>query len=214
MPNLLEEYDVQTVHWPSVIRHYRLSTGLKQAALAYDLGVTQTMVSRWEAGTVTPSPRIQERIFELYWDSHASVSQSAWLDYIGRHPSVVGVIDAAGQIQRASRGFLRTLACSRRDLEGRYLSDAFRGDILDVFNALSASGFFEGRVASAESVDAYEYVAPDGSVRGFLGHGLHRPSFLPGPQIFWLLSGAEVSRRVFDDLRRRMGRPFVIRKAL
>ena len=61
--------EIPVIHWPSVIRHYRLSEGLKQAAMAHDLGVTQTMISRWESGTATPSVRIQERVFDLYWAS-------------------------------------------------------------------------------------------------------------------------------------------------
>ena len=214
MSPVLSDAPVQTIHWPSVIRHYRLSKGLKQAALADDLGVTQTMVSRWESGAALPSRRIQDRVFDLYWASHASVPRQAWMDRIGRHPSLVSVIAADGRILRVSRGFLRSLECERGQLEGRYLSDAFEGDFVTVHEALCASGFFEGRVSSAESMDRYVFIAPGGQHRSFLGHGLHRPAFLPGPKIVWLASGAEVSRGVFRDVRERLGGPLVIRRAL
>lgn len=214
MNHVFAEVDTGTIHWPSVIRHYRLSKGLKQAALAHDLGVTQTMVSRWESGNALPSQRVQERIFDLYWASHTSVSRSAWFDRIARHPSMVGVIDAAGRIQQASRGFLRVLGCDRHDVEGRFVYEAFRGDLVDLFDALTTTGFFEGRVASAESIDRYEFVRRDNRVHELLGHGLHRPTFLPGPQIVWLMSGAEVTQSVFAEIRERLGGSMVIRKAI
>jgi len=206
--------DVQAIHWPSVIRHYRLSKGLKQAALAHDLGVTQTMVSRWESSAALPSDRIQARLFDLYWASQASVSRDVWLDRIGRHPAVVGVINAAGRIVRASRGFCRALDCDRHGLEGRYVHEAFEGDWLDLYDDLCSSGLFEGRVSSAESIDTVTFHAPDGTRRTRYVHGLHRPSFLPGPEIVWLMSGAEVSVRVRDDVRMRLGGNRIIRKAI
>ncbi|WP_323763033.1 helix-turn-helix transcriptional regulator [Maricaulis sp.] len=210
----LPTIDVQAIHWPSVIRHYRLSKGLKQAALAHDLGVTQTMVSRWESATAIPSARIQARLFDLYWASQASVSRDVWLDRIERHPAVVGVINAAGRMVRASRGFCRTFDCDRHGLEGRYLHEAFEGDWAGLYDTLAASGLFEGRVSSAESMDTVTFHDRDGARRTRHVHGLHRPSFLPGPEIVWLLSGAEVSERVRDDVRARLGGQLIVRKAI
>ncbi|WP_297730648.1 helix-turn-helix domain-containing protein [uncultured Maricaulis sp.] len=206
--------DVQTIHWPSVIRHYRLSKGLKQAAMAHDLGVTQTMISRWESGVAIPSEGVQERVFDLYWASQTSVSRSAWLDRIGRHPAVVGVINGEGRILRASRGFCRSLDCQRLELEGRYIHEAFEGDWPRLFDALVAAGLFEGRLASAESIDVITFLSPDGERRPGYVHGLHRPSFLPGPEILWLLSGADVSERVHADVKARLGGAMVLRKAI
>ena len=214
MNTLVQTTEAQAIHWPSVIRHYRLSKGLKQAALAHDLGVTQTMVSRWESGMALPSQRIQERVFDLYWATHASVSRAAWLERIGRHPSIVGVIDADGRIQRASRGFLRVLGCDRHALEGRYLTEAFQGDLVDLYDTFVASGFFEGRVASAESMDRIVFTGTDGRQVERRAHGLHRPTFLPGPQIVWLLSAAEVTAPVHTDVCARLGGPRVIRRAV
>ncbi|MAK65072.1 MAG: hypothetical protein CMF75_10105 [Maricaulis sp.] len=206
--------ETSAIHWPSVIRHYRHSMGLKQAAMAHDLGVTQTMISRWESGTSLPSERIQERIFDLYWRAHAAVPRAVWLDRIGRHPAPVAVISAQGRVMRASQGLQRALGCRRHDLEGRFCHEAFTGDLVELFDTLTASGFFEGRVASAESMDRIRYFGPDQAERAILTHGLHRPAFLAGPQIVWLFSGATVSRSVFEDVRTRLGGSRVIRKAI
>ncbi|MEA1943466.1 MAG: helix-turn-helix domain-containing protein [Pseudomonadota bacterium] len=214
MNQIVRTRQIHTIHWPSVIRHYRLSKGLKQAALAHDLGVTQTMVSRWESGVALPSQRIQERIFDLYWTTHTSVSRAAWLERIARHPAIVGVIDADGRIQRASRGFLRALGCDRHSLEGRFLAEAFQGDLVDLYDTFVTSGFFEGRVSSAESMDRLVFTGTDGRQVERRAHGLHRPTFLPGPQIVWLLSAAEVTASVYGDVRTRLGGPRIIRKAI
>lgn len=203
-----------TIHWPSVIRHYRLSKGLKQTALAHDLGVTQTMVSRWEAGVAEPSLRIQDKLFDLFWATSAAVSREAWMDRIRRHPSVIIVFDARGRQVLVSRGLLRSLKAERNEVEGRYVHEAYRGDLVRLFEALTTSGFFEGRVASAESVDLIEFHRPDGLVSAFYEHGLHRPVFMRGQTIFWLASGAEVSQSVCREVRTKLGGTMVIRKAI
>lgn len=172
------------------------------------------MVSRWESGVALPSRRVQERLFDLYWSSHASVTRTVWMDRIGRHPSIVGVIDADGRIQRASRGLLRALDSERHAVEGRFLAEAFQGDLVDLYDTFVASGFFEGRVASAESMDRLEFFTAQGERVERLAHGLHRPTFLPGPRIVWLMSAAEVTRPVFGEVRKRLGGSRVIRKAI
>ena len=136
------------------------------------------------------------------------------MDRIGRHPAVVGVINADGRILRASRGFRRSLDCGRHALEGRYLHEAFEGDWPVLHEALSASGLFEGRVSSAESIDVITFLGKAGVRRRRYMHGLHRPTFLPGPEIVWLLSGADVSQRVHADVAARLGAARVIRRAI
>ena len=47
------------------LRQLRRATGTKQSALADALQVTQSTVSRWEAGAQTPEQTIQNQAFEL-----------------------------------------------------------------------------------------------------------------------------------------------------
>lgn len=46
------------------LRRQRRALGLKQLALAQELGVDQTSVSRWESGHHTPEPDVQQRVFK------------------------------------------------------------------------------------------------------------------------------------------------------
>lgn len=51
----------------NTIRSYRKREGLKQAALAERLGVSQSTLSRWERGLVTPPPNVLRRVLNLVW---------------------------------------------------------------------------------------------------------------------------------------------------
>ena len=43
------------------LRHLRRTMGIKQQALAHDLSVDQTTISRWESGLQTPEPEVQQK---------------------------------------------------------------------------------------------------------------------------------------------------------
>lgn len=206
--------EVLTIHWPSVIRHFRLSKGLKQASLAHDLGVTQTMVSRWEAGNALPSSRIQNQVFDMIWALTSSVPRHTWMGRARRNPSVIIVINSEGRIELASRGLLRSLKTVRGQVEGRSLRQAFRGDIPKLFDALVGSGFFQGKIATVETVDRVVFTDLDGRDTQYWQHSLHRPVFVGDQSICWLISGAAVSGPVWRDVRERLGGSAVIRKAI
>ena len=205
---------VPELHWPSVIRHYRHSTGLNQGQLADRLAVTQTMVSRWEAGDANPSKRIQELLFDLYWAESATISRDVWLERMAENPSLICVADAAGRIVVSSRGMCRLLGLSAEELSGKNIRTIFRGEIMDLLATFLKEGFFEGRVASAESADRFEFRYGDKEWREVFLHGLHRPVLMSGPRVLCMMSGAVVGEGVYRDVRERLGAPVVIRKAL
>jgi len=197
-----------------VIKHYRLSAGLNQSELADQLAVTQTMVSRWEAGGANPSRRIQDMLFDYYWSTSATISRDVWYERLRRNPVSLAVVEASGLIRAVSRGFLRHIQTERNAIETHHLPDIFSGDLVKLYETLVASGFFEGRVSSAESVT--ELVIENGheqAVHSFC-HGIHRPVFMPGPEVLWLIAGAPVSATVFRDVRRRIGGPVLVKRAL
>jgi DNA-binding XRE family transcriptional regulator len=214
MSTVVSNPEVLTIHWPTVIRHVRLSRGLKQASLAQDLGVTQTMVSRWEAGNARPSARIRTQIFDMIWTLTSSLARRTWMERARRNPSSVAVINSTGLVELASRGLLRSLKTVRGQIEGRNLRQAFRGDIPKLFGSLVDRGFFQGKIATVESVERVVFTDFDGHDTPFWQHSLHRPLFVANQRICWLISGASVSRPVWQDVRQRLGSAMVVRKAI
>jgi len=63
--------------WPVLMRTYRKENGLKQEALAYQLNVDQTTISRWERGIDTPSLAMQKRLRDLFWKREDSALEAA-----------------------------------------------------------------------------------------------------------------------------------------
>jgi transcriptional regulator with XRE-family HTH domain len=214
MTTVVSYPEVQTIDWPSVIRHFRLSRNMKQSALASDLGVTQTMISRWEGGAVKPSRRVQEQLFDMFWNIGATAQRTTWMMRARRHPNVVGLINAGGIQIIASRGLLRQFEANRHDLEGQHMSKLYGSDMLELYEILLESGFFAGRVATAETIDRVEIKKPDGTNASFLAHGLHRPMFMKDQQIYWLASGAIVSEAAALAVEAKIGGKLVVRKAI
>lgn len=202
------------LHWPSVVKHYRLSAGLNQTQLADQLAVTQTMVSRWEAGGADPSRRIQELIFDLYWSVSATISRDVWYERIGLNPAPQIVIEQDGRIRAVSRGFLRAVRAERSHVEALNVSDVFAGDFLELFETLCTSGFFEGRVSIAESVGPLDCLETQGLPAPLVCHGVHKPVFMPGPEVLWLASGAEVTEPVYREIADRLGGKVIVKRAL
>lgn len=205
-------FNTSDIYWPAVVRHYRVSAGLNQTELADRLAVTQTMVSRWEAGGAAPSRRVQDLLFDLFWADSATISRDVWMQRIAHNPCMVFVVDQDGVIETASRGFARLVGKPAEDICGRRLDELFQGDAVTLFERLHHAGFFEGRIAGAESAELY--VSREGEADSFFAHGLHRPVFMPGPRILWLASGSEVTEQNYQDVRNRLGGPNVLRKAI
>ena len=205
-------FNTSDIYWPAVVRHYRVSAGLNQTELADRLAVTQTMVSRWEAGGAAPSRRIQDLLFDLFWADSATISRDVWMQRIAHNPCMVFVVDQDGVVETASRGFARLVGKPPEDICGRRLDELFQGDAVALFERLHTAGFFQGRIAGAESAE--RYVSRQNETDSFFAHGLHRPVFMPGPRVLWLASGSEVSEQNYEDVRERLGGPNVLRKAI
>jgi transcriptional regulator with XRE-family HTH domain len=214
MTTVVSYPEVQTIDWPSVIRHFRLSRNMKQSALASDLGVTQTMISRWEGGAVKPSRRVQEQLFDMFWNIGATAQRATWMMRARRHPNVMGLVNANGQQIVASRGLLRQFEADRQDVEGQHISRLYGPGMVDLYRILLESGFFAGRVATAESIDRVEVKRLDGTYASFLAHGLHRPMFMMDRQIYWLASGAIVSEVASLAVEAKIGGKLIVRKAI
>jgi len=197
--------DSGTVHWASILRQHRLSQNMKQSALAYDLGVTQAMVSRWESGKAEPAAAMQKRIEEMLDEADMGSPMVAWREIASQQPAMVAVIDENGKGELVSTGVLRELNMDRSELQGTAISELFDGDMVSLFEGLKSSGFFEGKVDMVESADYIQYRKRDGSMVKFHAHGLHWPHLDEDGKIRWVASGARVSEDEFLSMRQELG---------
>ena len=117
------------------------------------------------------------------------------------------MIDRTGTIETASAGLLRLLARERAEVEGTRLDDLLSGDLPALFQTLGASGFFDGRLESVESVDRYTFVDREGQVSSLCIEGLHWPHTGEDGAIRWMLSGAPIDEAEYETLcRERAGK--------
>jgi transcriptional regulator with XRE-family HTH domain len=195
----------EETHWPSVLRHFRFTHNIKQTVLAEDLGVTQAMVSRWESGTARPGPELQLRIQEMFDQHSTGTPMVGWRQFIADNPAVAAVFDAAGNLETASTGLIRESGLARHELENIALNTVFDGDLVSVFEALVAAGFFEGQVESAESADLLSVRHSAQTGTNIYLHGLHWPRIGEDGLIRWVASGARVSEAEFVRVRDELG---------
>jgi len=200
-----EEPVSKTVHWASILRQHRLSQNMKQSALAYDLGVTQAMVSRWESGKAEPAAAMQKRIEEMLDQADMGSPMVAWREIASQQPAMVGLINEKGFSELVSAGTLRELGLNKTSFKERSIYESFEGDFISLFEGLKAAGFFEGKVDMAESADYLQYTKPDGSKVSFFGHGLHWPHMEEDGKIRWVTSGARISEQEFKSMREELG---------
>ena len=140
------------VNWPSVIRNFRMSKRLKQAALAADLGVTQAMISRWENGDSDPPERVKRRMAELVQDAFVVAPAPTWVDLVTLNPSVEFVTDGMGMIKAVSRGALELFGIGRHEAEGRNVKDFLGGDFMNALGQLREEGMFQNNLAYGQSL--------------------------------------------------------------
>lgn len=140
--------------WGARLRTFRQRTGLKQLALADELGVSQAFLSRLETGAANPSDALAARITALldrpcnrliFDDWRATVALSPALSsLLGRYEGAVRLCEFSGGF-RAMGGAFET-ARDGDGLEGLLGEDADRQ-----FAVLTEAGAFEGEVAVSES---------------------------------------------------------------
>jgi len=194
------------IFWRNLLRRYRFTHNVKQAALAYDLGVTQAMVSRWESGAVQPAADMQARIRALAGTPEDMASPLVgWRKHVAVQPGIAAVVDRDGVIETASTGLAREADRPRDQIEGQTLASLFQGDLVALHALLIERGFFDGALESVESADRYCFANSHGKRDIGPVHGLHWPHIGEDGTVRWMLTGARVSPVEFDRLRREFG---------
>ncbi|WP_118135000.1 helix-turn-helix domain-containing protein [Oceanicella sp. SM1341] len=104
------------------LRRWRLLNRVKQAALAEDLGLSQSGLSRWEAGRLTPGSRALGLARALLSARPASASDRALLGLVrGAAEPVHLVCDLTHRLLAASPARVADWRVSEADLRGRSL---------------------------------------------------------------------------------------------
>jgi len=183
------------VNWPSVIRNFRMSKRLKQAALAADLGVTQAMISRWENGDSDPPERVKRRMAELVQDAFVVAPAPTWVDLVTLNPSIEFVTDGMGMVKAVSRGALDMFGVARHEVEGRNIRDFLGGEFMAAMDRIREEGMFQNNLAYAQSLGALEINVASG-MKSVLCDFIHWPRISEARTVYCVHSGA-----VLDESR-------------
>lgn len=199
------------VNWPSIIRNFRMSKRLKQAALAADLGVTQAMISRWENGESDPPDRVKRRMAELVQDAFVVAPAPTWIDLVTLNPGIEFVTDSSGVLKAISAGALDAFGLAREAVEGRPIERFLGGDFARTMEALRSKGMFRSDLVFAQSLGSVE-IKSDAAPRTVLCDFIHWPRLSEVRAVFCVHSGAVVDQQKYDSRLEDRGQKIVTRK--
>lgn len=199
------------VNWPSVIRNFRMSKRLKQAALAADLGVTQAMISRWENGDSDPPERIKRRMAELVQDAFVIAPAPTWTDLVTLSPGLEFVTDSMGMVKAISRGALDLFGARRNELEGHNINDFLGGEFRTAVDALRREGMFQNNIAYAQSLGSLEVNVSSG-FKALLCDFLHWPRISEARSTYCVHTGAMLNEAQYTARLEERTDKLVIRR--
>ena len=199
------------VNWPSIIRNFRMSKRLKQAALAADLGVTQAMISRWENGESDPPDRVKRRMAELVQDAFVVAPAPTWVDLVTLNPGIEFVTDSMGMFKAISAGALDLFGIAREVIEGRSASRFLGGDFTQTMEALRTKGMFRSDLVLAQSLGTME-IRNGSTVTSVLCDFIHWPRISEARAIYCVHSGAVLDQAQYERRLEQRGPKIVTRK--
>ena len=205
MTGMSEPGKPDNLSWGEILKQYRFTNNMKQTALADDLGVTQAMVSRWEADLVEPGREMREKILNLVEPEALAAPMVGWREYITEMPAIAAVVSADGILETASVGMVRESGLERRELEGFPVSDSFASEHPGLFFTLKSNGFFDERVETVESVDKYEVCKGERKGETLLVHSLNWWRRGEDLKPRWVFTGALVTEDEFAALQNEFG---------
>lgn len=142
------------MNWPRIIKDLRRSRGLKQAALAEMLGVTQPAISHWERGIDEPTVALQTRIRDLLvYDANP---QEALLQSAVRHsPNMSLLMPDLFILESSAQVAADVYRLTPEEVKGTDTLGLF-GDEFDHRQlAFRSSGFFMGELTAVEIVHRF-----------------------------------------------------------
>jgi DNA-binding transcriptional regulator YiaG len=131
-------------HLGASLRRWRALNRVKQSALASEMGVSQTTISRWEAGAQAPAPREEYQLMRLLAARPTSAADSALLDLVRHAPQPVHLIcDLTHRLFAASPARVSDWRVGVEELAGRSLWRFASPGIARGEAALDALGWYE-----------------------------------------------------------------------
>lgn len=140
--------------WGPRLRTFRQRTGLKQLALAEELGVSQAFLSRLETGAANPSEALASRISTLLEQPCNRLIFDDWRATVALSPglsSLLGRYKGAVRLCEFSAGFRAMGGAFETSRDGDGLEGLLGEDADRQFAALTEAGAFDGEVAVSES---------------------------------------------------------------
>lgn len=140
--------------WGARLRTFRQRTGLKQLALAEELGISQAFLSRLENGTANPSDALCARIGALMERPCNRLIFDDWRATVALSPalsSLLGRYEGAVRLCEFSSGFRAMGGAFETARDGDGLEGLLGEDADRQFAVLTEAGAFEGEVAVSES---------------------------------------------------------------
>ena len=140
--------------WGKRIREFRFLEGLKQDALASQLGVSQAAVSQWERGVVDPPEQFRARLLKRVQLTPTSQMIRALRENVTHNPNpcALSEFDRGRIVLRALslNGFRRMPLVDESDI-GEAINGRLGEQVDANIDRLIEAGVFEGEVASASS---------------------------------------------------------------
>lgn len=139
-------------NWPVLMRTYRKENGLKQDALAYQLNVDQTTISRWERGIDKPSLAMQKRLRDLLWKREDSVLDAA-IRMVKSSFGREAIIAPGTTIVEVSKSQAEKYNTYPIEMRGKLMRDFYGNDYYERYMLpLGELGIYSGDVARMDLI--------------------------------------------------------------
>lgn len=104
--------------WGRRVKEYRARNGITQEALAEDLGVDRTTISRWESGRDEPALMYRKRIM-AFTPTYQEGTIRGLIDFIDSLDGMATLLDANFRVLRTTRKHQETLRYDPAELYGK-----------------------------------------------------------------------------------------------
>ena len=157
--------------WPVLMRCYRKENGLKQEAMAYQLSVDQTTISRWERGIDSPSLAMQKRLRDLFWKREDSALDAA-VRMVRASPGRAAILVPGTKIIEVSDSQADHYGAVAHEMKGKLMRHYYGNEYYERYmQPLGEIGIYNGEISRIDLIS--KITLRDGS------HGYSHSSIVP-----------------------------------